>query len=251
MVRQFRIGLVLIVATLSTVGMIATAGARSLAAQATPPATQPAEVEWIDIGEGLEFYYYFAEGRHADVYLLGEVRNTTADAVPSPYMLVTLLDDQGNIVGETRPIDLYPIVPAGGTTPYQVWVDGVDPGTWATSTLEVISYGQGAGACTSGIELQDVTEVQKSADAFEVSGKIYNGGELPLDGALVYVAVYTLDGVFAGMSNDGIQSTIPPGKSALFSVFGLRPPGLLLHDADLDYTYRVFATTISGGSTYC
>lgn len=214
--------------------------------------TPPADLEWLDIGDGLELRYYFAAGQYA-MYILGEVRNTNAEAVPSPSFSITLLDSDGNIVGTQRLIDLYPIVEPETPTPYQVVMDpSIEPESWESEEVEVFNReAYGPAECSTGLELRDVVEEDKSAEQLRISGKVYNGGTRPLDGVIVWAAVYRIDGVYAGVINESIGTTIPLEKTAAFSLFGLRVPGLLLPDSDPDYTYRLFATNTTGGSTYC
>lgn len=179
---------------------------------------------------------------------LGEVRNNTTETISSPSISLTLIDGDGNIVGAQGLIDVYPIVEPGTPTPYQVVLDpSIVPGSWETETVEAYSTeGYGPTTCSTGLELRDVVEEDKSTDWLDITGKAYNGGTVPLDGVIVWAAVYRTDGVFAGIVNGSIGAAIPPDKWGAFRVYGSLMPGLTP-----DYTYRLFATNITGGSTYC
>ena len=123
---------------------------------ATSPTPATAPVEWKDIGEGLDLYYYFATSGLGELYLLAEIRNNNDQAVTTPSLLFTLLDDDGNIVGETRPIALYPIVEPEQTTPRPFWVTDVQPDSWASELFEVVGFGSGITTCSTGLELRDI-----------------------------------------------------------------------------------------------
>jgi len=232
----------------------ATAGA-STTKEADPTSTPEEDppVRWEAIGGGVEFSHYFETSGRGELYLLAEARNTNEYAVATPSLLVTLLDVDGNIVGETRPIALFPIIEPGQATPLQVWVNGVSPGSWASESVQVLGFGAGAATCSTGLDLRDLAESERSTTRLRVEGKVYNGGAEPVEGVLVWVAVYRNDGVYAGMANTGIQSTIPPGKSATFSVFGVpnNLPGLSRVGTAQGFTYRTFVTSTSGGVTRC
>ena len=223
--------------------------ADNAAATASPTAPDN-RLEWVNIGSGLEIRYYFASDEFA-TYALAEVRNTTGVATPSPSILLTLLDGEGNIVGSANLIDVYPIVEPARPTPYQVVLDpSIEPNSWSSVTIEA-NPAYGEASCSSGIEVRDIEKKEQTPEQLRVRGRVFNGGNLPLDGVLVWAAIYRTDGVFAGVINKSIQATIPPGKTAAFELFGLRVPGLQLPDSEPAYTYRIFATNITGGSSYC
>lgn len=220
------------------------------AATSANPAAPDKRLEWVDIGSGLELRYYFASDEFA-TYALAEVRNTTDVATPSPSILLTLLDGDENIVGSANLIDVYPIVDPARPTPYQVVLDpSIEPNSWSSVTIEA-NPGYGEASCSSGIEVRDIEKKEQTSEQLRVRGKVFNGGNLPLDGVLVWAAIYRTDGVFAGVINKSIQATIPSGKTAAFELFGLRVPGLQLPNSKPTYTYRIFATNITGGSSYC
>jgi hypothetical protein len=167
--------------------------------------------------------------------------------------VVTLLDADENIVGTASPIDLFPIIEPGQTTPLQVVVNDVEQGTWVSEEVQVFGLDSNDATCSTGLELRDIKETERSFNRLRIEGKVFNGGSIPADGVSIRAAIYRTDGVYAGMISDSIRSAIPPGKTAQFSMFGLPSgmPGLLVPGVDPSYTYRLLVTNTTRGTTFC
>lgn len=217
----------------------------------TPESQPPASnAEWTEAAPGIDYYAYGAPSEFGGVYLFAEVRNTTGVAIAAPFVYVTLLDTDGNIVGASSLIALHPNVEDQSTTPYQVFMNDVAAGSWESEQVEIGLQSVGPTICT--LELRDVEEVEKGRDRLRVNGSAYNGSETVADGVIVYAAWYTEDGVFAGSSSNGSDlGAIPPGKSSRFTVFGLIPAGFALPGVGDSYSYRLLAINVSAGTVYC
>lgn len=215
---------------------------------ATPPAPR---VTWQDLGNGLSYYTYFAAGLGGAVYQLGELRNDTEAAVRAPVLHGTLLDADGNIVGESYPWPVYPVIAAGGRVPMQIVVNDVHLGDWKSAQMEI--YGlldSSEAACTEALALHNI-KTTKTADLLRVTGNVVNGGADPIDHITITAAGYRTDGRYAGMMSTSIQAGVPPGKSARFTLTGAAEydlPGLSVKPASRTYTYRLLVTSLPGGA---
>lgn len=204
----------------------------------TTAALAEANVDWAEAVPGIDYYAYTAEDGFGSVYALGEVRNTTASAIGAPSLSITLLDADANIVASYGLASIYPNVEPGSTTPYQIWLDSVAPGSWTGEEVEVVLFDTGPFTCT--MEVRDVDEVQKSEDRLVVEGNVFNGGATTADGIIIFAALYRTDGVFAGIITDGSdQGAVPPGKKSRFQISGSLPAGYSRTKPPGDYTYRL------------
>jgi len=217
----------------------------------TPEPSTSTNIEWTDIGRGISFYDYYAEDDFGFVLLLGEFRNTNDHAVPVPIIRFTLLDEDGNIVTSTIVSEAHPFIGARDTTPFQIVVDDVHLGDWASESFEVINIDDTAVSCSANLELRNLQE-EKDSNSLRVTGSVFNGGDAAVDGISIVAAAYRSDGRYAGRASDYVQASVPAGKSARFNVFGTKGsfPGVNVIPISEEFTYRMFVFYIPGGAGF-
>lgn len=216
----------------------------TLAANRPTPTSTPAprptlDTEPMQLTSDTELlYYYVVPNSQNEAAIFGEVRNISEVAVASPYVKFTLFDAEGNIVDTVTARPLFSYVGPGETVPVEASYTGLPMGEWATE--EIVGCGNvSTDPLPEGLSVEDVNEVRKTATALEIEGKVRNGSSEPIDRVAVRAILFRPDGRFGGFGSALINSAIPPGKTARFtlSAYGSNMAGII--DAGGTYTYTV------------
>jgi hypothetical protein len=215
-------------------------------------ATQPQMLtnEW-------ELLYYYAIEDDSSTTLLGEVRNTTGQRLGSPYLEITLLDAEGNIVGVTNGSPALVTTDPGEATPFEATFSDIRRDEWYQAHIAACEWGskyyveEGYGELPA-LQLQSVEEAEKSADRLEIEGKVFNSGSTPVEQVQVTALVYLPDGRYAGHATARIDVPIPAGKTARFNLegWGYNVPALELPETGDNYSYRLVVGTEPGARVY-
>jgi hypothetical protein len=195
-------------------------------------------------------YYYVVPNSQGEAAIFGEVRNTSGIEVPSPYVRVTVLDAEGNIVDTVDVRPLFSFVGPGETVPIEASFTGIKMEDWVMEEIK------GCGDISTdpipeGLSVEEVDEIRKDARGLELEGKVRNESSTPVERVSVRAILFRPDGRFGGFGTALIQSAIPPGKTARFtlSVYGSDMAGIT--DAGGTYTYMVKPASNSVAVYFC
>jgi hypothetical protein len=214
------------------------------------PTDMPQNVNWIDVGNGLSFYYYFAEDKSGRVWQFGEMHNFSDAPQNGPDVNFKLLDANQNVVGYSQLSPLVLIQP-GESVPMSWPLNSYKGhlGDWAAETYD-LSYptpDTQITVCSTDLVMKDLKVDKQTKDQLQLSGKIQNhvGHRVPTPNAVydhvtVDLYIYRSDGRMAGLVETEISKSLAPGDSGSFKISAKRDqiPGLDVDPKSDTYTYQ-------------
>lgn len=209
------------------------------------------------VADGLELLYYDVLGRerpcvancHFTGFIFGEMRNATDRRLPTVDLTFQLLDDDGNILGAVTAYPTMAISVPGQAVPFEGTFEADGPGPEQAASLAVqepsgwgLEYGLEIWDQRV-LQIQDVEEQARSDETLLLEGKVYNGGDVEVRSPQIVVAIYSAEGRFRGkmISLDLHDVTVPPGKTARFTVRSSYQGFENLLYAGPGYDYEIFA----------
>ncbi|MGH2561665.1 MAG: hypothetical protein ACRDJH_21580 [Thermomicrobiales bacterium] len=217
--------------------------------ESLPSVTSPAGWAGTPVAQsnGVALLYYdFVRDPSLDdaVFLRAELLNTNPFPVRIPQLTVTLLDDAGKTIEVLTPIALpgFRLIPAGELLPMFNYV----PTNARSFTRTEVSITGGERAtdldqvCTAeGVELRNVTEVERGEQSLTIRGEIVNGSSGPA-WTLVYAVIYNADGqyvTYGSWRTDYDHGGEPIAQGTTVPIEIAIPE--IVRDPGPDWTYRV------------
>jgi predicted Zn-ribbon and HTH transcriptional regulator len=206
------------------------------------------------LADGLQVLHYWvprSDPGGSNVYIFGEIENTTGAEVDAPSLGVVFYDREGNVLGATYALPINHTIPSNRPMPFggdlfDPPFDPADVGSVELSlceswgdTYNITNYGYGH----DGLEIEDVEEVERANRRFEVTFKVRNTTEQPSNVRAV-LAMYDAKGRYCGYEQAESQLTIPAGKTGLFKItaydFGSTRTLPLQFISGKDYSYEIW-----------
>ncbi len=218
----------------------------------TPTGQGDADETAVPLGPGVDLLYYrLVQDEYDNIRLFGEVRNTGAEAIPSPRMQFTLYDDEGNVVGSLGASAVVPVVSPSETAPIEGFLNDARVRDVAAEEVYLCeTFGGASEDPSAGLEIRDVEEESRGERQLSVEGIVFNTSDSPIDNVSVLALVYDADGRYAGSARNLLQFEIPPGRSGPFSVSGSSYSFAGLDEEDDDFTYDIWVGLIPSVTTY-
>lgn len=208
------------------------AGAPSSIVEAVVPADEEPEVPLTGTFE----FHRQVKSLETSFYLLGVVTNTSTVAVRKPKIVAALIGEDGK---EVRSYDGYGVAEAlnpGESTPVQILVR--DPPPHKEFAFEVVLDDVGwLPTMAEGITVEANPPRKSFGTAWEVEGKVLNGGDKPARFVRIQIAAYGADDKLVGLfSTYADGKRLEPGASSRF-----RQPGMVLHHEPDHFDFSVVA----------
>lgn len=228
------------------------------AAEPTPSPTSVAvSGEPVALADGLDLLYYDVVERQGEcrvnctwsAFIFGEVRNTTDQRYDSPRLNLVFLDANGNILGNVMGEPAQPMIDPGEVAAFEADIQTTDPQVGDWTEIDIQLEGQWGTQFQLPrteqrvLEVEDLEESERSDTSLVLSGNVRNAGEVAVDGPQVAALVYDAAGYYRGkmIDLDVYDVTVPPGKTARFSIRSDYQAFETLELAGPGWTYRVIA----------
>ena len=179
-------------------------------------------------------------------FVFGEVKNATETQYDFPDLAAVFLDKGGNVVGSATVFPLLITISPGKSVPFRADArrDEIPESDWEEVQIQLTGtwgtqFMQDRWAPRP-ITLEDVVELERSANTLRIEGKLRNNGDVPLS-PYVSLLIFTSDGRFRGamIPFDLNDEDIPPGRTVSFTVRSDYQPHEYLWYAGSNYVYEI------------
>jgi hypothetical protein len=229
------------------------------------PTREPVVEDPVELADGLvvlnyRFVHsgmYRADDDDKATWVVGEMQNNTDAVADAPNIQFTLLDDEGNVVGDLYATPILLVIEPGQVMPFQsnIFGDEPNPDEWSQEQLSLCSSGSWGSTNylgdynPSGLELEDI-ESDQTDDSLEVKGVVRNNRDVPAENVWIHAAIYDSEGRTAGWFYTYIDVPVPAGKTARFNFNSFGNPHDPVGLAGPDFTYELWVGHSSSVS-YC
>lgn len=176
------------------------------------------EAEATEIAPDLFFTdYVVEEGQYGGATIIGALENRSDDAYQTPFLLVTFLDDQGDILGETTMLSFVPVIPAQSVAP----VFGSSSKDTLDAFLEFdsveVSPSFGEPSVVESPNDLSVSDIETDTDG-NVKFRVTNDGPSAADGVGVAVTIFDTRGDLINAGFSSLRSGLDADQSGRVTV---------------------------------
>lgn len=181
------------------------------------PASKP-----VDLGGGVFLYSYLLTDTDYGPYLAVDLVNSSGSPMLAPNLTASYVDADGASLGDDSLTTFLEWVDTKSHIPYIT--SSVLDGAYDLSEIADVTFSISPDTYTDYAEV-DASNLKFTGVPLEgpdkgVSGRVKNTGDTAVKDITIVYAVYDANGNIVGSCYDYLGVSIPPGKSAKFSVSG-------------------------------
>lgn len=181
------------------------------------PASEP-----IDLGLGVFLYSYLLIDTDDGLYLAADLVNSSGSPMVVPSVTATYFDSDGAELGSDNLFHILTWADKDSHMPYST--STVLDDAYELSEIDRVEFSIEPNSYYA-IEEVDASNLEIVGVPLEgpegsISGRLKNNGTTPVSEISVVYALYDAEGIIVGSCYTYLDVTIPPGKSAKFTISG-------------------------------